>query len=86
MGDRGGDATTLNIVGRVYDALGEKQKALDYYNQALPIRRASGDRGGEATALNSIGHVYGALGATQKALVYYNQDLQIGRASPREER
>ncbi|MBO1054230.1 MAG: tetratricopeptide repeat protein, partial [Dolichospermum sp. DET73] len=38
--NRGGEATTLNNIGRVYSDLGEKQKALDFYNQALPIRRA----------------------------------------------
>ncbi|MFM6404835.1 MAG: tetratricopeptide repeat protein, partial [Microcystis sp.] len=64
----------------VYDDLGEKQKALDYYNQALPIRRAVGDRGGEATTLNNIGRVYDALGEKQKALDYYNQALPIRRA------
>ncbi len=48
MGDRRGEATTLNNIGLVYDALGEKQKALDFYNQALPILRAVGDRRGEA--------------------------------------
>jgi CHAT domain-containing protein/uncharacterized protein HemY len=80
VGDRGGEATTLNNIGRVYSALGEKQKALDFYNQALPIRRAVGDRGGEATTLNNIGAVYDALGEKQKALDYYNQALPIRRA------
>ena len=70
VGDRGGEATTLNNIGRVYYALGEKQKALDFYNQALPILRAVGDRGGEATTLNNIGRVYDALGEKQKALVF----------------
>jgi len=93
VGDRGGEAITLNNIGGVYDALGEKQKALDFYNQALPIRRAVGDRGGEATTLNNIGagggeaitlnnigRVYDALGEKQKALDYYNQALPILRA------
>ena len=80
VGDRGGEAITLNNIGRVYDDLGEKQKALDFYNQALPIRRAVGDRGGEATTLNNIGAVYDALGEKQKALDYYNQALPIRRA------
>ncbi|MBD2391263.1 tetratricopeptide repeat protein [Aphanizomenon flos-aquae NRERC-008] len=80
VGDRRGEATTLNNIGAVYNALGEKQKALDYYNQALPIRRAVGDRGGEATTLNNIGAVYDDLGEKQKALVdYYNQALPILR-------
>jgi tetratricopeptide (TPR) repeat protein len=80
VNDRGGEATTLNNIGLVYDALGEKQKALDFYNQALPIIRAVGDRGGEATTLNNIGSVYSDLGEKQKALDYYNQALPIIRA------
>ncbi|HBB33177.1 MAG TPA: hypothetical protein DC064_15605, partial [Cyanobacteria bacterium UBA9273] len=57
MGDRGMEATTLNNIGLVYNSLGEKQQALDYYNQALPLFQAVGDRGGEATTLNNIGNV-----------------------------
>src|SRR5437870_2880198 len=43
-GDRYEEALTLQSSGRVFDALGEKQKALDYYNQALPLQRTVGDR------------------------------------------
>ncbi|MFQ5342622.1 MAG: CHAT domain-containing protein, partial [Anaerolineae bacterium] len=48
----------LNNIGLVYDALGEKQQALGYYEQALPLMRQVGDRAGEATTLNNIGGVY----------------------------
>jgi CHAT domain-containing protein len=48
----------------VYDALGEKQKALEYYTQALALHRAVGDRAGEATTLNNIG----LEGCTQAAI------------------
>jgi len=61
----------------VYDDLGDKHKALTYYEQALPLRRAVGDRGGEATTLNNIGMVYRALGDNQKALTYYEQALPL---------
>ncbi|MFN7201387.1 MAG: tetratricopeptide repeat protein, partial [Aphanizomenon sp.] len=81
VGDRRGEATTLNNIGAVYDALGEKQKALDFYNQALPIRRAVGDRRGEAITLNNIGGVYDDLGEKQKALDFYNQALPLRRAA-----
>ena len=65
----------------VYAALGEKQKALEYYNQALPLVRAVGDRAGEAETLEqhrvrSTTH----LGEKQKALDYYNQALPLLRA------
>jgi len=40
-GDREQEATTLNNIGSVYSALGEKQKALEYYSQSLPLSRAA---------------------------------------------
>ncbi|MBD2390665.1 DUF2225 domain-containing protein [Aphanizomenon flos-aquae] len=87
VNDKKNEANTFVWIGFVYNNLGEKQKALDYYNQALPILRAVGDsealrrnRGGEATTLNNIGLVYNALGEKQKALDFYNQALPIRRA------
>ena len=58
--------------------LGETQKALEKFNEALPIRQAVGDRRGEATTLNNIGAVYDALGETQKALEKFNEALRSG--------
>jgi len=80
VGDRSGEAATLNSIGNVYSELGEKQKALDYYGQALPLRRAVGDRSGEAATLTNIGVVYSDLGEKQKALDYYGQALPLRRA------
>ncbi len=40
--ERSDEATLLTNIGAVYDALGDKQQALDFYNQALPLRRAGG--------------------------------------------
>ena len=40
-GDRGNEAATLNNIGEVYRGLGEPQRALEYYGQALPIRGRS---------------------------------------------
>ncbi len=80
MGDRGGEASTLTNIGAVYDSLGEKQQALDFYNQALPLIQAVGDRSGEASTLNNIGTVYNSLGDKQQALDYYNQALPLRRA------
>ena len=77
VGDRAGEAATLNTIGSVYHSLGETQKALDFYNQALPIRRAVGDRAGEAETLNTIASVYDSIGEEQKALDYLSQALSI---------
>jgi CHAT domain-containing protein/Tfp pilus assembly protein PilF len=80
VGDRAVEAATLDSIAGVYDSLGEMQKALDKYNEALPIRRAIGDRRGEASTLNNIGVAYGALGETRKALEKYSEALPIFRA------
>jgi tetratricopeptide (TPR) repeat protein len=80
VGDRGGEASTLNNIGSVYSGLGEQQKALGYYEHALPLQRAVGNRSGEAATLNNIGNVYIDLAEQQKALGYYEQALPLLRA------
>jgi CHAT domain-containing protein/Tfp pilus assembly protein PilF len=73
-------AIDLNNIGFVYDALGEKKKALGYYQKALPLSRAVGDRAVEAKALNNIGAVYVAVGRIKKALEYFKKALSLDRA------
>jgi CHAT domain-containing protein/tetratricopeptide (TPR) repeat protein len=77
--DKSNEALTLLALGRIKDDLGEKQKALDYYNQALPLYRAVGDKSGEAVILSNIGSAYSALGEKQKALDHFNQALPLCR-------
>jgi tetratricopeptide (TPR) repeat protein len=69
----------LNNLGVVYRALEEPRRALDYYEQALPIRREVGDRAGEAATLNNIGEVYRGMGEPRRALDYYGHVLSILR-------
>ena len=38
-----------------YSDMGQGAKALDYFNQALPIWREAGEHGGEALTLNNMG-------------------------------
>jgi hypothetical protein len=74
--DDGEVALCLYKIGVYYYALGERQKALDYYNQALPLLQVAGDCAGEAQTLTDIGDIYLDLGEKQKALDYHNQALQ----------
>ena len=44
VGDRNGEASTLSRIGVAYKDLEEKEKALEYFNQSLPLSRRVGDR------------------------------------------
>ena len=79
MGDRSGEAVTLNNIGLVYNNIGKAQEALKYFQQALLISREVGDRSGEAVTLNNIGLVYNNIGKAQEALKYFQQALPINR-------
>ena len=79
-GNQGSEAFCLLGIGRVYNALGDKQLALDYFNQALPLSRAVGDPVGENLILHNIGRVYYDMEHKQRALDYFNQALPLSRA------
>lgn len=67
--------------GVVYDSLGEKRKALNFYSQALPLQRAVGARDEEARTLSNIGSLYDSLGDKQKVLDFYAQaDAALSRS------
>ncbi len=70
-------AITLNNIALVYDALEEKQTALDYFNQSLDLFKKMESVLGEAMILNNIGLVYNTLGKKQTALDYFNQSLDL---------
>jgi len=72
-------ASLLHDLGNLHYGLGERRRALKYYEQALSFSREVGDRAGEATALTNIGTVYARLGERQLALEYYEQALPIRR-------
>ena len=73
------EATLYVNLGAVYDVLGKKPEALDYYRQALAIRREVGDRRGEGVTLYNLGRVYNSLGQKPEALDYFQQALVISR-------
>lgn len=74
------EAATLNQIGLVYNNLGESQKALNYYQQALTIFQQHKARKEQGTTLTNIAAVYRNLGQYQKALEFYQQALALRRA------
>src|SRR5215468_12536748 len=70
---------TLLRAGHAKIRLGDRDGALDDFQQALPILHQVGDRAGEATALSNIGLVCYLRGDGDNALRYYQQALPIRR-------
>jgi CHAT domain-containing protein/Tfp pilus assembly protein PilF len=78
-GDRAGQASALNALGRVYDNLNDRDKAFASFTEALEIRRELKDRAGEAASLNGIANIYNTRGERRKAFETFQQVLQIRR-------
>ncbi|KAB0241349.1 tetratricopeptide repeat protein [Microcystis aeruginosa EAWAG127a] len=70
---------SLTSLGNVYYSLGEYQKAIEFHQQSLAIKREIGDRGGEANSYGNLGNVYDSLGEYQKAIEFHQQSLAIKR-------
>jgi tetratricopeptide (TPR) repeat protein len=68
-----------NNLGRVYSALGQKDRAREYHEQVLQIRKEMGDREGEGVTLNNLGTVYRDLGMIKEAQECLEQALSIRR-------
>jgi CHAT domain-containing protein/Flp pilus assembly protein TadD len=74
-GDRNDQAHALNSLGDVYFDLGQYNEALNYYQQALRIRKSVGDRIGSLRTLNNLGRVKVITGNLKEAEQFYQQAL-----------
>ena len=72
-------AADLNNVGFCYYRLSQYDKAVEFFQQALPLFQQVGDTEDEAGALSNIGDSYKAMGQYPKALDFYQRALPIQR-------
>lgn len=70
-------ANALNDVGVMHYYNGNLISSLEYYNEALEIRKRIQDNGGIASSLCNIGLIYKNQGRVSKALEYYFKSLKI---------
>jgi len=75
------EAETLHQIGAAYFSLGEKPRALDYYQRALPLWRTLKDSKGEGKTLNNLGLTFHSQGERSRALDYYQQALELRRSA-----
>ncbi len=72
-------ALDLNRSGNCYSLTGQYVRALEDFQQGLPIARQAGDRLREAMLLSNMGVAYEGLSQYDKALDYYEQALPLRR-------
>ncbi|MEM7134244.1 MAG: tetratricopeptide repeat protein [Chloroflexota bacterium] len=77
VGDRAGEATTLNNMALVYDATSKPKEALALYEQALPIMREVGDRAGEAATLNGLAYLLVSMEEYEHALSTFTDSIKL---------
>ena len=75
IGDRLGEAVTLNNIAGIYYSLGKKQEALYYLEKALPIFQKVGDRARGAITLSNFMFCYESLKNTQFSIFYGKQSV-----------
>jgi tetratricopeptide (TPR) repeat protein len=63
----------------VYHGLGEPQRALEHYRQALPITREIGDRAGEAVTRYNVAMIHRDQGELGRAVVELEQVVELNR-------
>jgi CHAT domain-containing protein len=73
------EAAALGNLGSAHLALGDRQKAADFYNQELTLCRRLGARRCLAAALDSLGNLSFLLGEREKSLEYLDQSLHLFR-------
>jgi tetratricopeptide (TPR) repeat protein len=69
----------MGTVGVAHAKLGDVEKAIGFYEQALVIFREIGDRRGEGASLGNLALAYTSLGEEGKAFELYEQQLAIAR-------
>lgn len=76
---KGQQAQSKNVEGRILTDLGQEQKALDLFNEILPVWQQLNLLQGEASTLTNMGRVYNDLGERDKAIEVLNQALPLWR-------
>ncbi|MFX1475944.1 MAG: tetratricopeptide repeat protein [Promethearchaeota archaeon] len=74
-----GVGETLYRIGVAYLRLGQLDKALEYFQQALKAQREIGDRPSEGKSLKTIGEALLLQGKYKESLKKYTQSLEIAR-------
>ena len=70
---------SLTSLGIAYDSLGQSERAIDFFQQSLDIKKEIGDIQGESNSLNNLGNACYFLGQYERAIAFYQQSLDIAK-------
>lgn len=79
LDDKKHEGIHLGNLGIAFSAIGNSQKAIEYYEKQLLVVREISDQHGEGAALANLGVAYTNLGDPRKAIKYYEQALVIAQ-------
>ncbi|MEL7409058.1 MAG: CHAT domain-containing protein, partial [Cyanobacteria bacterium J06558_2] len=77
IGNRGGEANSLNNLGIAYFPLGEYQRSINLHQQSLAIDREIGNREGAGRTLNNIGTLFDFQEQPELAIVFYKESVNV---------
>lgn len=72
-------AENLSFLGDAYGNLGDLDRARQYYNESLDLRRTIKDRDGEGTVLFKLGDIAVIEGRLEQARLHYEESLSCYR-------
>ena len=71
------EGTLANDIGLLYQAKGEWERAIEYYERSLAFKEKVGDEYGMAPTFHNLGLVYQYKGKLDKAIEYHERSLAI---------
>lgn len=74
------EGVNLGNLGRAYQDLGQVERAIKYYEEALEISREIKDRMGEGADLGNLGIAYQALGQVERARKAFKETIACCQA------
>lgn len=74
---RAGEADTLSELGNAYLTLGQYQRAIELFQQALSIYQQLGIREEELKTLAKVGSTYSVIGQLQEGFRFYQQAIKV---------
>ena len=64
-------------MGLAYSNLGQYQRAIDFYQQALAILKQIGDRSGEAVSLSNLGVAFNKISQPEISILFLKQSINV---------